>query len=299
MKRERAWMQLDGRTKLFGVFGDPIGHTFSPMIHELLIEAYGANMAYAAYHVKSVHLREALQGAWAMNIQGLNLTIPHKEKAIAYLSGVDPTAGRVGAVNTLKWTPDGYYGYNTDVFGMQCQLRTNGIFLEGKEVLILGAGGAARSAVAVCQLEKAAGIRIYNRTQKRAEELARHFQQVSATNSPAIEVLNRQQLLETPHPYVIQTTPAGMLNVEARLPVEEEEFYEGILCAADVVFNPKNTPFLEKAKNCGAKTAGGLLMLFYQAVKAFEIWNEMEFDAEQTGRLQQKFLAWAEEYFHA
>lgn len=168
-------MQIDGRTKLFGVFGDPIGHTFSPMIHELLIEAYRENMAYAAYHVESIHLREALQGAWAMNIQGLNLTIPHKEKAIPYLSGIDPTAGRVGAVNTLKWTPDGYYGYNTDVYGMQRQLRANGIFLEGKEVLILGAGGAARSAVAVSQLEKAASIRIYNRTQKEQKSLSGIF----------------------------------------------------------------------------------------------------------------------------
>lgn len=299
MKRERACMQIDGRTKLFGVFGDPIGHTFSPMIHELLIEAYGENMAYAAYHVESIHLREALQGAWAMNIQGLNLTIPHKEKAIPYLSGIDPTAGRVGAVNTLKWTPDGYYGYNTDVYGMQRQLRANGIFLEGKEVLILGAGGAARSAVAVCQLEKAASIRIYNRTQKRAEELVRHFQQGTEPKGPAIQVLNREQLLNTPHPYVIQTTPAGMLNVADRLPVEEEEFYGGILCAADVVFNPKNTPFLQKAQTCGAKTADGLLMHFYQAVKAFEIWNEMEFNREQTEWLQQKFLNWAEEYFHA
>lgn len=297
MTREKALMQIDGRTKLFGVFGDPIGHTFSPMIHELLIKAHGENMAYTAYHVQSGRLAQALSGAWAMNIRGLNLTIPHKEKAIAYLCGIDPTAARVGAVNTLKWTPEGYYGYNTDVYGMQRQLSENGIFLEGQEVLILGAGGAARSAAAVCQLEKASKIWIYNRTQSRAEELARHFRQFSQESGPAIEVLDLSRLLKMPHTYVIQTTPAGMLNVSDSLPVTEESFYESVRCAADAVFNPKDTPFLQKARDYGAKTADGLLMLFYQALRAFEIWNEMEFDREQTQKLRGEFLSWAEDYF--
>ena len=296
MSDARASMYVDGKTRLFGVYGHPIGHTFSPKIHELLIQEYGENMAYAAYHVLPEHLGEALKGAWAMNIQGLNLTIPHKELALPYLVGISPEARQVGAVNTLKWTPEGYYGYNTDVYGMQQQLRTNGMMLEGQRVLILGAGGAARSAVMVCVLEGASEILVYNRNRGRAEEMLRHFSEV-CEKMPAMRVVSHEELLTTEHPYVIQTTPAGMLNVSDPLPIADESFYQGIRYGADAVFNPKDTPFLKKVRAQGGVGISGLPMLFYQAVRAFEIWNEMEFPAGPREAAKEKFLAWAEEYF--
>lgn len=298
MNNALATMHVDGRTKLFGVYGHPIGHTFSPMIHELLIEEHGENMAYMAYHVLPENLGDALKGAWAMNIQGLNLTIPHKNIALQYLAGIDPLAKKAGAVNTLKWTPQGYYGYNTDVYGMQHQLRTNGMFLEGKKVLVLGAGGAARSTLVVCQLEKAAEVVVYNRNIGRAQELVKQFREVCQDEwMPKLRVVDHDQLLQEQHPYIIQTTPAGMLNIPDPLPVPDEGFYQNIEYAADAVYNPKDTLFLQKVRAQGGKTADGLSMLYYQAARAFEIWNDMEFTHERREAAKEKFLKWAEAYF--
>ena len=300
----RACMHVDGRTQCFAVWGHPIGHTFSPMIHELFIKECGDNMAYLAFDVAPDALQDALQdalrGAWAMGFGGINLTIPHKERVIPYLVGLDPLARKVGAVNTLKRTKEGFYGYNTDVYGMQSQLRTNGIYLEGQDVVILGAGGAAKSALCVCQMEGARSVAIYNRTYDRAAELIRHYEEVSRGETlPNMRAVKYDELLRMPHPYVIQTTPAGMLGVADLLPIPEALFYDSILYGADVVFNPKDTPFLEKVRAHGGKGADGLSMLYYQAQKAFEIWKQISFSEEASERMKAQFLEWAEDYFHA
>lgn len=296
---KRASMSVDGRTRCFAVFGHPIGHTFSPMIHELFIRECGENLAYLAFDVTPENLEDALRGAWAMGFRGLNLTIPLKERVIPYLTGIDPLARKVGAVNTLKRTEEGFYGYNTDVYGMQSQLRTNGIHLQGQDVVILGAGGAAKSALCVCQMEGAESVSVYNRTYERATELVRRFEEACrGEETPRMRAVSLEELLSMPHPYVIQTTPAGMLSVSDRLPIREESFYEDIRYAADVVFNPKDTPFLSLVRSHGGKGADGLSMLYYQALKAFEIWRETAFSKEQALRMKEEFLSWAEDFFH-
>ena len=293
-----AQMRLDGTTKMFCVFGDPIAHTFSPRIHEILIRAHGGNMAYTAHHVKPEHIGDAIRGAWAMEIAGINLTIPHKEISMPYLCGIDSAARKVGAVNTLKWTPDGYYGYNTDVYGMRQQLRTGGMFLEGQDVLLIGAGGAARGALTVCQLEKAARVRIYNRHRKRAEALLARFLEAAAGEEiPEISVISYEEMLETEHPYVLQTTPAGMKNIADPLPVMDESFYHGIKAAADAVYRPKDTLFLQRVRQQGGLAVDGLPMLFYQGARSFEIWNDFTFDDAVRERAKREFLEWADTYF--
>ena len=107
-----------------------------------------------------------------------------------------------------------------------------------------------------------------------------------------------EELLRMPHPYVIQTTPAGMLGVADQLPILEAHFYDSILYGADVVFNPKDTPFLKKVREHGGKAADGLSMLYYQAQKAFEIWKQISFSEETSERMKAQFLKWAEDYFH-
>lgn len=298
MNLTRATMQVDGETTLFGVFGHPIAHTFSPALHEMLIRAHGGNMAYIAYHVLPEQLESAVRGAWAMGIRGLNLTIPHKESVIPLLCGIDSTAYKAGAVNTLKWTPDGYYGYNTDVYGMRKQLSDGGMRLSGQRVLLLGAGGAARGALTVCQLEGASEVMVYNRHPERAEMLISRFREAAEGEEiPRMRVISHEELLREEHPYVIQTTPAGMLHIPDTLPVTEEEFYRGIRYAADAVYHPIRTPFLQKVRAQGGIGLEGQSMLFYQGARSFEIWNDFTFTDEERERLRREFLAWAEGYF--
>ena len=293
-----ARMRIDGGTRLFAVFGHPIAHTFSPKIHELFIGERGGNMAYIACHVEPERIGEAIRGAWAMEIAGINLTIPHKETSIPFLCGISDNARRVGAVNTLKRTENGYFGYNTDVYGMQKQLQTGGMHLEGRSVLLLGAGGAARSALAVCQLEGAKEVRVYNRHRERAEALIESYMSnTEGEERPLMRAVTLEEAVGEPHPYVIQTTPAGMHGTQNPLPIEDERFYEGIGHAADAVYRPQDTPFLQRVRRSGGVGVEGLAMLFYQGARSFEIWNGFTYTEETREALKEKFLAWAKEYF--
>ncbi len=293
-----ARMNVDGRTKLFAVFGHPIAHTFSPKIHELFIEERGENMAYIACHVEPDRIGEAIRGAWAMEIAGINLTIPHKETALPFVCGVSDNARRVGAVNTLKRTPEGYFGYNTDVYGMQKQLATGGMSLKNRSVLLLGAGGAARSALAVCQLEGAKEVRVYNRHRERAEALiGSYLSRTEGEERPLMRAVTLEEAVREPHPYVIQTTPAGMQGTKDPLPVADERFYDGIEYAADAVYRPQQTPFLQRVRAQGGVGVEGLAMLFYQGARSFEIWNDFTYPEETREALKERFLVWAKEYF--
>lgn len=292
-REKKAIMRVDGSTQLLAVIGDPIAHTFSPMIHQIFIDLRGDNFAYVPFHVLPDGLERAVQGAHQLGIRGINVTIPHKQAVMSYVCDLDYSAQLVGAVNTLQWTEKGYKGFNTDVDGFTQLLTMHHFPIKGNRVLILGAGGAACSALTVCYLQGAQEVMIYNRTQERAQQLVQTFtENLRRLNRPLamkIRVLNQADLEKEVFPIVLQTTSAGMYPQVEGLPVEQEAFYAPIQYAADMVFNPLETAFCRKVKEHGGLAVGGLSMLFYQGLRSYEIWTGQEFTPKQREHMHARF----------
>lgn len=292
-REKKAVMRVDGSTQLLAVIGDPIAHTLSPMIHQIFIEARGDQFAYMPFQVKPDNLQSAIQGAWGLGIRGINVTIPHKQTVMECTYELDQSARLVGAVNTLKWSPKGYKGYNTDVDGFTQLLKINRIPIRGQKVLILGAGGAAHSALTVCYLQGAKEAVIYNRTAQRAESLVQAFrenlQALNQQETMAMRCITAEELLQEPFPIVLQTTAAGMYPDVETLPVYNEAFYRQIRYAADMVFNPLESAFCLKVREYGGFSVGGLSMLFYQGLRSYEIWTGKNFKEREKKRMHARF----------
>ena len=148
-------MEINGYTRVCGVIGNPVEHTMSPAIHNTLAREMGENLVYVPFHVPAGQAGEAVKGAFALNLLGINVTVPYKSEVIPFLEEIDPLAEQIGAVNTLVRKEKGFKGYNTDMPGLYRAMEEDGVTLQGEKVLILGAGGVAR-AVAILAAEKGA-----------------------------------------------------------------------------------------------------------------------------------------------
>ena len=155
---------IDGETRLCGLIGNPVEHTMSPVIHNTLAEKCGHNLVYVPFQVEEGRLAEAVKGACALNVLGLNVTVPYKSAVIESLVETDELAAHIGAVNTLVRTDGGYKGYNTDMTGLYRAMTGEGIRIEGEEIILLGAGGAAWAVAYLCGAQKAGKVWLLNRT---------------------------------------------------------------------------------------------------------------------------------------
>lgn len=289
--RMENMQQINGATKLCGVIGDPIGHTLSPLIHNTLAQAMQINLVYLPLHVYADGLKEAIRGAHALGVQGMNITIPHKQAVMPYLCGIDDAAQAIGAVNTLVRTPDGYRGSNTDWLGLRSALKEEEISLKATDVLLLGAGGGARAAAYLCGYEGARSVMIMNRTLSRAEELAGQMQALFAdTVYDACETKDWTKL--TGNGYVcLQTTSFGMQPNEGVAVIEDPAFYHKLSAAVDIVYKPFVTKYMQLAKEAGVKTCNGLMMLLYQAAAAFAMFTGVEPTPEAVAEAKAALLA--------
>lgn len=141
---------MDAKTELCCLIGRPVEHSLSPLIHNTLAQRMGINMAYTAFCVEDADVAEAVKGAYALGVRGMNVTVPHKRAVMECLTDVDPLAAKIGAVNTLVRAEGGFKGYNTDITGLDRELREAGIEIGGRSVIILGAGGASRAITYLC-----------------------------------------------------------------------------------------------------------------------------------------------------
>lgn len=270
-----AESRIDAKTKVFGLLGNPVGHSMSPFMHNIFLEQCGINGAYMAFAVEKENIGAAVRGMHALGIQGANVTIPHKEAVIPYLCGMSKAAQACGAVNTLIYTPEGYYGDNTDGAGLLAALEAkNGWKAEGQNILILGAGGGAKGVSVAMALQGAAKIGIANRTAEKAELLAKQIAELSDTRTDVISM----QELQKPEVYqeystIVNTTSLGMApKVDDMVPVCIDALQPHHL-VVDLIYNPLETKLLRLAREQGAQTASGLGMFIYQGVLAFEKWN--------------------------
>jgi shikimate dehydrogenase len=279
-------MRINGRTKTLGLIGNPVEHTYSPLIHMSLAEIFHDNYAYLPFRVEKEGLPGAIAGAYALNIMGLNVTVPYKQAVLPYLVSVDEYGTKAKAVNTLVRVNGGFVGYNTDIPGLLRAMKSDGVEIQGSEALVLGAGGAARAAAYMLLDNGAKHIWIVNRSLDKAAQLAAELNQEGSfpkgevssqeSSAPKAEALTYEQALYLKgHKrfLAIQATSVGMYPKEDQAVIEDDAFYEKLHTAYDVIFNPSQTLFLQKAQKAGAKTYNGGKMLLCQAVTAYELWT--------------------------
>jgi shikimate dehydrogenase len=251
--------------KVFGVIGDPVGHSLSPAMHNAAFRELRMDCTYQAFRVLPANLEAAIKGAQALGFGGLNITVPHKEQGLDFAEA-DENARKIGAVNTLVFD-DGIRGYNTDGIGAEKALAENGIGIKGEHVVLVGAGGAAR-AIAVHFSDLGAEIGIFNRTPERARKLA---QDVHGTGYGLDELPRRVKNCDI----LINTTTMGMKPNTSATILTREHLREG-MAVFDIVYNPLQTTLLREAEAAGAKTVSGVGMLVHQGAEAFRIWTGRE-----------------------
>jgi shikimate dehydrogenase len=267
--------------KIFGIFGDPIEHSLSPVMQNAALRALGEKACYHAFRVAGEDLEDALLGARAMGFAGLNLTIPLKEKALELdFLEPDPLARAIGAVNTVRIHPQGIDGYNTDGWGALLALQDASVAVQGKSVLIIGAGGAARAIAYTLRLE-GAEISIANRSLKRAEELA------ACVGATGFSLQDLERLVPSAD-VVINCTSVGMRADEPRL--LEGRLLQSRQAVFDIVYN-RETELLKDAHAAGAVVVDGVMMLVYQGAKALEIWTGRKAPADVMERAVREALA--------
>ena len=278
---------MDAKTKLCCLFGNPVGHSLSPMIHNELAHRMGINLAYTAFKVESDKLEAAVKGAEAMDFLGMNITVPHKCDVIPYLVETDELAAKIGAVNTLVRTEGGYKGYNTDIIGLSRQLDEEGIVIKDREVIILGAGGASNAITYMCASKGATKIYLLNRSLDKATKLADEVNSYFGNIVKAMSLNEYGNIPKGKYP-VIQTTSVGLYPNTETAPIMEDDFYKLCEAGMDIIFNPKETLFMKKCKAAGAKAYNGLKMLLYQGIAAFELWNKVKVPDELAADILEK-----------
>lgn len=289
-------MKIDGKTRLIGLIGNPVEHTLSPVIHNGISERMQCASVYVPFKVEEVGLAQAVQGAYELNILGMNVTVPHKNQVIESLVDIDEAAKKIGAVNTLVRmdSSKGYKGYNTDMLGLRRQIFEDGISLKDKTVVILGAGGAAKAVVYMCLLEQANKIYLLNRTKEKSDAIAESMNEIATemfldamenmeedgktlccNRIIPMALADYHKILEEDL-IVFQATSIGLSPNVEDVVLEDAAFYQKVQIGVDLIYNPANTKFMQLVTEHGGKAYNALKMLLYQGVIAYELWHDIK-----------------------
>jgi shikimate dehydrogenase len=278
---------INASTRFCAVYGHPVQHSASPAMQNAALAALGLNWRYLAFEVDPDNLRAAILGAQAMNFIGLNLTIPHKLLAVEMVDVLDESAKSWGAVNTIRFEGKDErgawrslrefvevpretrsHGFNTDAEAIPRALREDlGLDLSGARVLLLGVGGAGRTAALKLASEHISELSLVNRTRSKAEGVANEIRE----RHPAVKVTMGYPA--GPVDLVLNATTLG-LKPDDPLPFDEKQFgLRQTGAVYDMIYRPAETALLQAAKAAGCRAANGLGMLLYQGAKALELWS--------------------------
>jgi len=269
-------MEINGHTRLCGLIGNPVEHTLSPAIHNTLAEKLGHNLVYVPFHVEKGYLDDAVKGAYGLNILGLNVTVPYKSDVIASLAEIDTLAAKIGAVNTLVRCEKGYKGYNTDILGLYRAMCSEGIIIEGEQIVLLGAGGAARAVAFLCAEKGAEKVYLLNRSIEKAQAVAEEVNSICGQECISPMVTSDYEKLPDRKFLAIQGTSVGLYPDSDKAVIEDVGFYQKIHTGYDLIYKPAETKFMKLVKENGGCAYNGLKMLLYQAVIAYEYWNDVQ-----------------------
>ena len=250
---------VDAATKVYGVVGDPVRHSLSPLMLNTAFRRETVNAVYLA--LQTSDLNDLVKVVKEVPLQGFSVTMPFKQAILPFLEKTDPLSERIGACNTVRRFDDGkLYGFNTDVAGITVPLERR-MSLKGAKVLVLGAGGSARAAVFGLK-EKGAEVLILNRTVETAQKLAKQS---------GAKVLKREALAKTMFDVIVNATPAGMEGNAASALLGDEELKAKVVF--DLVYNPLETPLIRMARKQGIGFITGVEMFVQQGARQFEIWT--------------------------
>jgi shikimate dehydrogenase len=261
-------MNISGKTKVTGLFGYPVEHSLSPAMHNAAFEHLNMDYCYVTFSVRPDLLGDAVRAIRALNLNGVNVTVPHKENVIPFLDEISDEALFIGAVNTIKNDNGKLTGYNTDGRGFMQSLSEAGIDARDKKILIIGAGGASR-AIGYYLCKEALEVHLFDVDDKKAGLLKDHLNKLKGNVSLAYAKSIKDKSFFSGIDIIINATPLG-LKPDDSMPVDMTLVNKNhIVC--DLIY--KETPLLREASKIGCKTMDGLGMLLYQGVFAFEIWT--------------------------
>ncbi|TCW37289.1 shikimate dehydrogenase [Thermohydrogenium kirishiense] len=268
-------MHVNAKTDIYGIIGHPIGHSLSPFIHNAAFESVNLNSVYVSFDVHEENLKDAILGIKALGIKGINVTVPHKENVMKYLDYISDEAKLIGAVNTIKNNNGILEGYNTDVTGFTESLKEHDIVVEGKNAVILGAGGAARAVAVGLSLTGVKSIMIANRSKEKARNLSNYIKNNLGINCIDVTYDDLNQLEEID--ILVNVTSVGMFPDINLSPVDESIAVKAKF-VYDIIYNPEKTQLLSYAEKHKIRNLNGFDMLINQANHSFKIWTGMNFN---------------------
>lgn len=274
---------IDHTTKIVGIVGHPIKQSFSPKMHNLTFQQQGLNYIYLPFDVPTSNLLDSLKSMNVLGIRGLNVTIPHKEKIIQYMDHVSEEASIVGAVNTVVNEGNQLFGYNTDVNGIIESLIPYKDEITKSTVTVIGAGGAARSAMySLIRHFKIEKINVINRTEERSEAIKDYFKdKMRFDNIETFELMPKENLdIYQSSKLIINTTSIGMFPNTDDSPTNLTESFNSSQIVFDLIYNPIKTKLLDLAEEQGATIINGLKMFVVQGAKSFELWTGKTMDVD-------------------
>lgn len=263
---------IDGRTKLTGLIGWPVGHSLSPLMQNAAFSALKLNWSYLSLPVEPSRIAQAISGLAALGFCGVNVTIPHKQSVIPFLDELSPQAAKIGAVNTITVSQGKYIvGHNTDFQGLIDCFNHNGFDVRNKSATVVGAGGAARATVYALIASEAKSITVLSRNPAQADKLARAFDKSRLYAG----VLNRQSIVSCTNEsdLLVNATPVGMLGQVDESIWPKDVSIPAQVTVLDLVYNPRKTRLLMQAMSAGAKAISGLDMLIFQGGASFSLWT--------------------------
>ena len=288
--------RINGHTKLYALIGSPVGHSGSPAMQNYSFEKLGLDCAYLAFDIPLEKTKDALEAFRTLHVGGFNVTMPCKTEVARLVEHLSPAAELIGACNTVVVEEDGTMtGHNTDGVGFVRNLKEHGVEVKGQRIVLLGTGGAATAIAVQAALDGAAEIAIFNQKdefyangEKTVEKLRKA---VPGISSVSINDLGDTELLREAvknADILVNATRAGMSPLEDVIPVPEDVLRPE-LAVADVVYNPRETLLVRKAKEAGCRAAvGGIGMLLWQGAAAFELFTGQEMPAAE---VKEKFFS--------
>jgi len=263
------------KTKLFGILGTPIEHTLSPKMHSFLAEKEGIDMSYLAFDVKPNDLHTAICGFKAAHASGFNITSPHKIEIMQELDMIMDDAVIMNSVNTIVNKDGKWYGYNTDGDGFCQSLIFGGHEIEDKNILVMGAGGSARSICYKLAEYGAKSITIKSRNPEKINVIGEII--IKYSDADFFDNFDKTKKYDI----IINATPLGMHPNESENPCDFMEIINNETVCCDLVYNPSKTVFLQEAEKRGARIVNGLGMLIVQGIIAFELFNNTKLDRKK------------------
>ncbi len=276
--------EISGSTRLAGFIADPAKHSLSPCMHNLAFELTHIDAVYLAFTVPKNDLSDVVQAIRTFDMLGVNISMPHKVAVIDQLDELSDEAKLIGAVNTIENQKGYLIGHNTDGIGFMASLRANGINYQGKTMTVLGAGGAATAIVCQAALAGVQTIHVFNRPSPRFEKMQAKISQITEISTCQIDLRDfaeaeRLNQAIAASKVLVNCTNVGMDGSHS--PITDFQAINSETVVYDIIYQPRQTPFLKAAQARGAKTFNGLGMLLYQGATAFKIWTGKDMPVDQ------------------